>query len=126
MTSASLLPFSGSRLSTRRINITRFLRGYDALSPLSPVIHTPHTAPFNMSLRSRVDHVVDGLQTASHFWATSRAPLDNGGGRPVPSLLSRSLEEIRNVVDDGPPIPIADLVGGGFLLRVACGLSLHR
>jgi hypothetical protein len=79
-----------------------------------------------MSLRSRVDHVVDGLQTASHFWSASRAPLDNGGGYPVPSLLNRSLEEIKDIVDEGPPFSISDLVGGGFLLRVACGLSPHH
>jgi hypothetical protein len=79
-----------------------------------------------MSLRSSVDHVVDGLQTASHFWSASRASLDNGGGHPAGTVLNRSLEEIKDIVDHGPPFSPADLVGGGFLLRVACSLSLHH
>jgi len=62
-----------------------------------------------MSLRNRVDHVVDGLQSASHFWSASRAPLDNGGGRPLPPLLNRSLEDIKNIVDEGAPFTLADL-----------------
>src|SRR5579863_244457 len=94
--------------------------------PFSPVIHTSHTPPFNMSLRSRADHVIDGLQSASHFWGASRAPLDNGGHRPLPPLLNRSLKEIKNILDEGQPFSLSDLVGGGFLLKVACGLYLHR
>jgi hypothetical protein len=112
--------------STRRINITRFLHRYDAAlcpfpqSYIHPILHLLT----NMSLRNRVDHVVDGLQSASHFWSASRAPLDNGGGRPLPPLLNRSLEEIKNIVDEGAPFTPADLVGAGLLLRVACGSSV--
>jgi hypothetical protein len=73
-----------------------------------------------------VDHVVDGLQTATHFWAASRASLDDGGGRPLPTLLNRSLDDIKDAIDLGPAVSITDIVGGGFLLRVACGLSPHR
>jgi hypothetical protein len=63
-----------------------------------------------MSLRAGVDSVVDGLQSASQFWSASRAPLDIHGAHPVPSLLTRSLEEIKNVVDEGPPFSLSDLV----------------
>jgi hypothetical protein len=63
------------------------------------------------SLRAGVDSVVGGLQSAAYFWSASRAPLDTHGARPVPSLLSRSLEEIRNVVDEGAPFSLSDLVG---------------
>jgi hypothetical protein len=77
-----------------------------------------------------MDHVVDGWQTASNFWSASRASLDNGGGHTLPPLLrpSLSLEEIKNIIDEGPPITLADLVGarGGFLLQVQRVSSLHR
>jgi len=63
------------------------------------------------SLRAGVDSVVGGLQSAAYFWSASRAPLDTHGAHPVPSLLSRSLEEIRNVVDEGAPFSLSDLVG---------------
>jgi hypothetical protein len=67
------------------------------------------------SLRAGVDSVVGGLQSAAHLWSASRAPLDPDGGHPVPSLLSRSLEEIRNVIDEGPPFSPSDLVGIVYL-----------
>ena len=66
------------------------------------------------SLRAGVDSVVGGLQSASHFWSASRAPLDTHGAHPVPSLMSRSLEEIRNAVDEGAPFSLSDLVGFGY------------
>jgi hypothetical protein len=67
------------------------------------------------SLRAGVDTVVGGLQSATYFWSASRAPLDAHGAHPVPSLLSRSLEEIRNVVDEGAPFSLSDLVGIVYL-----------
>ncbi|KAI0302469.1 heme peroxidase [Russula brevipes] len=62
-----------------------------------------------MSIRAGVDSVVDGLQSAAQRWSASRAPLDTHGAHPVPSLLTRSLEEIKNVVDEGPPFSLSDL-----------------
>jgi len=67
------------------------------------------------SLRAGVDSVVGGLQSTAYFWSASRAPLDVHGAHPVPSLLSRSLEEIRNVVDEGAPFSLSDLVGIVYL-----------
>ena len=69
------------------------------------------------SLRAGVDSVVGGLQSAAHYWSASRAPLDAHGAHPVPSLLSRSLEEIRNVVDEGAPFSLSDLVGIVYLAQ---------
>lgn len=66
------------------------------------------------SLRAGVDSVVGGFQSAAYFWSASRAPLDSDGAHPVPSLLSRSLEEIRNVVDEGAPFSLSDLVGFAY------------
>jgi hypothetical protein len=66
------------------------------------------------SLRAGVDSVVGGLQSAAQFWSASRAPLDAHGAHPVPSLLSRSLEEIRNVVDEGAPFSLSDLVSFAY------------
>lgn len=63
------------------------------------------------SIRAGVDSFVGGLQSATHFWSASRAPLDAHGAHPIPSLLRRSLEDIRNVVDEGPPFSLSDLVG---------------
>ncbi|KAH9010472.1 heme peroxidase, partial [Lactarius pseudohatsudake] len=62
-----------------------------------------------MSLRDQVDRAVDGLQTAAQYIAASSAPLHTYGARPVPSLLSRSLTDIRNVVDHGPAFSLSDL-----------------
>ncbi len=75
-----------------------------------------HPEQFTMSrsLRTGVDSFVGGLQSAAHFWSASRAPLDTYGAHPVPSLLSRSLHEIRNVVDEGPPFSLSDLVGVAY------------
>ena len=67
------------------------------------------------SLRAGVDSVVGGLQSAAYLWSASRVPLDTHGAHPVPSLLSRSLEEIRNVVDEGAPFSLTDLVGIVYL-----------
>jgi hypothetical protein len=66
------------------------------------------------SLRAGVDSVVGGLQSAAYYWSASRAPLDAHGAHPVPSLLSRSLEEVRNVVDEGAPFSLSDLVGFAY------------
>lgn len=66
------------------------------------------------TLRKRMHSVVGGLQSAAHYWSASHAPLDTDGGHRAPSLLSRSLEEIKNVVDEGPPFSISDLVGIAF------------
>jgi len=66
------------------------------------------------SLRAGVDSFVGGLQSATHFWSASRAPLNNDGAHPVPPLLSRPLEEIRNVIDHGPHPLLSELVGVAF------------
>lgn len=76
------------------------------------------------SLRAGVDSVVGGFQSAAYFWSASRAPLDSDGAHPVPSLLSRSLEEIRNVVDEGAPFSLSDLVGL-LIIRVHIAYRLH-
>jgi len=57
-----------------------------------------------------MDHVVDGLQTASQFWSASRAPLDNGGrGHPLPPLLRQPIHDIKKAIEEGRPFSIADL-----------------
>ena len=79
-------------------------------------------------IRDKVESVVDGLQSASHFLAASRAPLDAYGRLPTPPLLKQTFEEIRDVVEHGPPISFTDIVGVGQLFRVhiAYGSSLPR
>ncbi len=77
------------------------------------------------SLRAGVDSVVGGLQSTAYFWSASRAPLDVHGAHPVPSLLSRSLEEIRNVVDEGAPFSLSDLVGIVYLPAQRLRLLLY-
>ena len=62
------------------------------------------------SIRAGVESVFDGLHSASQFLSASRAPLDTYGGRHFPSLLDRSFDEIKNVVEHGPPFTPADLV----------------
>lgn len=62
------------------------------------------------SLRTGMDTFVGGLQSAASYWSAYRAPFDADGHR-VPSLLSRSFEEIKNVVEEGPPLSISDVVG---------------
>lgn len=71
------------------------------------------------SIRAGLDSFIGGLQTGSQFWSNSRAPLDSHGGHPVPSVLSRSLEDIRNAVDEGPPFSLSDLVGVSYLASLA-------
>jgi linoleate 10R-lipoxygenase len=63
-----------------------------------------------MSLRDGVDSVLTKLQSAAEYVTASEAPLDTQGAHPVPSLLSRSFEEIKNAVDKGPPFTPADIV----------------
>jgi hypothetical protein len=66
------------------------------------------------SIRSGMDSFVGGLQSATHFWSASRAPLDTYGAHPIPPLLSRSLEEISNVLDEGAPLSLSQLVGVAY------------
>jgi len=68
-------------------------------------------------IRDGVESVVDGLQSASNFLST-RASLDSHGRRPIPPLLERSFDEIKNVTEHGPPFYIFDIVGVGLLLSV--------
>ena len=63
-----------------------------------------------MSLRGQVDRAVGGLQTAAQYLAASSAPLHTYGAHEVPSLLTRSLADIKNAVDVGPPFSPSDLV----------------
>jgi hypothetical protein len=63
------------------------------------------------SIRAGVGSFVGGLQSASHFWSPSRAPLDDHGAHQIPSLLRRSLEDIRDGVDEGPAVSLSELVG---------------
>ncbi|KAI9450785.1 heme peroxidase [Lactarius psammicola] len=62
-----------------------------------------------MSLRDQVDHAFDGLQIATQHLAASNAPLHTYGAHPVPPLLTRPLNDIRNAVDHGPAISLSDL-----------------
>lgn len=75
------------------------------------------------SLRAGVDSVVGGLQSAAYRWSASGAPLDTHGAHLMPSLLSRSLEEIRNVVDEGAPFSLSDLVGIAYHAS-SCSITL--
>jgi hypothetical protein len=66
------------------------------------------------SIRAGVDSFVGGLQSAAHLWSPSRAPLEPDGTHRIPSLLNRSLEEIRNVVDERTPFSLSDLVSVAY------------
>jgi linoleate 10R-lipoxygenase len=62
------------------------------------------------SIRAGVDSFVGGLQSAAHLWSPPRAPLDpHDGAHPVPPLLKRSLEEIRDVVNESTLFSFSDL-----------------
>lgn len=70
-----------------------------------------------MSIRAGVGSVVDGLQSVTHLWSASNAPLDADGAHRLPSLLTRELEEIKDVVYEGMPFSFSELVSGLLLLR---------
>ena len=80
------------------------------------------------TIRDKVDSVVGGLQSTTHFLSASRAPLDTDGRRPTPPLLEQSLDDIKTTVERGPAFSLSDIVGVGLLLRVqiAYGSSLLR
>jgi hypothetical protein len=85
-----------------------------------------------MSLRGPFVRAVGGLQTAAQYLNDSSAPLHTHGanGVPGPSLLNQSLTDIKNVVDNGPPFSLSDLVSACFCWSmVPCGtyplISLH-
>ncbi|KAI0265719.1 heme peroxidase [Gloeopeniophorella convolvens] len=59
--------------------------------------------------RNETDSVLSSLQSAASYISSSTAPLDTDGAHPVPSLLSKSLEDIRDVVDHGPAFSLSDL-----------------
>ena len=63
-----------------------------------------------MTLRDNVDSAINRLQIAAKFVTDSDAPLDTHGGHPGPSLLSRSLNDIKDAVDGGPPLTLSDVV----------------
>ncbi|KAI9454114.1 heme peroxidase [Russula earlei] len=61
-----------------------------------------------MSVRA-VDAVFDGLQSAAQLWSTSRAPVDSYGAHQIPSLFEREIEEIKNVIENGPALTPGEL-----------------
>ena len=63
-----------------------------------------------MSLRRPLDRAIVGLQTAAQYLNESSAPLHTYGADEVPSLLNQSLTDIKNAVDQGPPLSLDDLV----------------
>jgi hypothetical protein len=63
-----------------------------------------------MAIRESVDSVLNRLHSAAEYVSASEAPLDTHGAHPVPSLLTRSIDDIKNVVDKGPPFTLSDLV----------------
>jgi hypothetical protein len=79
-------------------------------------------------IRDKVESVVDGLQSASHFLSASRAPLDAYGRLPTPPLLKQPFDDIKSAAEHGSPFHITDIVGVGLLFRVhiAHGSSLPR
>jgi hypothetical protein len=83
-------------------------------------IYTTEQSTVSRSLCAGVDYIVGGLQSATQFWSTSHAH----GVHPVTSLLSRSLEEIRNVVDGGTSFSLSDLVG--FAYQISCEFVLYN
>jgi len=62
-----------------------------------------------MSLRRPLDRAIVGLQTAAQYLNESSAPLHTYGADEVPSLLNQSLTDIKNAVDQGPPLSLDDL-----------------
>jgi hypothetical protein len=85
------------------------------------------------SIRAGVDSFVGGLQSAAHLWSPPRAPLDpHDGAHPVPPLLKRSLEEIRDVVNESTLFSFSDLVSVTYhvsscrtKLTFVSSISLH-
>ena len=63
-----------------------------------------------MSLRRPLDRAIVGLQTAAQYLNDSSAPLHTYGADEGPSLLNQSLIDIKNAVDQGPPLSLDDLV----------------
>ncbi|KAH9961421.1 heme peroxidase [Lactifluus volemus] len=62
-----------------------------------------------MDIRGGVDSVLNRLHSAAEYVSASEAPLDTHGAHPVPSLLTRSIDDIKNVIDKGPPFSLSDL-----------------
>jgi hypothetical protein len=54
------------------------------------------------------------LSQVSALFDKSSEPLDQDGAYPVPSFLTRKLEDIDYVVKQGQPFSLADLVGQVF------------
>jgi hypothetical protein len=75
------------------------------------ILHPPIPSPSaSMDIRGGVDSVLNRLHSAAEYVSASEAPLDTHGAHPVPSLLTRSIDDIKNVIDKGPPFSLSDLV----------------
>ena len=67
---------------------------------------------------------ITNLARASALDDASNAPLDTHGGRPTPSLLTKSLEDLSEVLErDVPPFKLSDLVRAGSEDDVASPLG---
>jgi hypothetical protein len=63
-----------------------------------------------MDIRGDIDSVLNKLHSASEFVSASEAPVDTHGARSIPSLLTQSIDDIKNAVDKGPPLTLDELV----------------
>lgn len=49
-------------------------------------------------------------ETDSKLLSKALEPVDLEGGYPIPSLLTRSIEDVKNYVEKGPPFTLHDVV----------------
>lgn len=49
-------------------------------------------------------------ETASTLLTKALEPVDLEGGHYVPSILTRSIQDVKNYVDTGPPFTLSDVV----------------
>jgi hypothetical protein len=85
--------------------------------PSGSILHSPIRSPSaSMDIRESVDSVLNRLQSAAEYVSASEAPLDTHGAHPVPSLLTRSIDDIKNVLNKGPPFELSDLVSARLRL----------
>ncbi|THH14008.1 hypothetical protein EW146_g6268 [Bondarzewia mesenterica] len=53
--------------------------------------------------------ILQSIQSSAHFVNAANAPVDLDGGRPLPSLFTRTLDDVEEAVKNGPALTPADL-----------------
>lgn len=53
---------------------------------------------------------LNAADTESQLLTKALEPVDLDGGCTVPSLLTRSIEDVKNYIDKGPPFTLKDVV----------------